>query len=66
MAVSITDPTSVGGRRDRATIQGDARVIAGDPHGAGSGLLPVWAAKEPAIVSFLKGASRCPCSSSER
>jgi Pyridoxamine 5'-phosphate oxidase len=54
VAVSITDPISVGGRRDRATIQGDARVIAEDPHGGWERLLPIWAAKEPAIVSFLK------------
>jgi general stress protein 26 len=54
VAVSITDPVSVGGRIDRATIQGDARVIAEDPHGGWERLLPIWEAKEPSIVYFLK------------
>lgn len=54
VSVSITDPVSVGGRLDRATIQGDARVIAEDPHGGWERLLPIWSAKEPAIVAFLK------------
>ena len=54
VAVSITDPVSVGGRTDRATIQGDARVIADDPHGGWERLLPIWERKEPAIVAFLK------------
>jgi len=54
VAVSITDPISVGGRTDRATIQGDARIIADDPHGGWERLLPIWSAKEPGIVAFLK------------
>ncbi len=54
VAVSITDPISVGGRQDRVTIQGDARIIADDPHGGWERLLPIWSAKEPAIVAFLK------------
>lgn len=54
VSVSITDPIAVGGRTDRATIQGDARVIDDDPHGGWERLLPIWEAKEPAIVSFLK------------
>ena len=54
VSLSITDPIAVGGRTDRATIQGDARVIAEDPHGGWARLLPIWEAKEPAIVSFLK------------
>jgi general stress protein 26 len=54
VSVSITDPVAVGGRTDRATIQGDARVIDDDPHGGWERLLPIWEAKEPAIVSFLK------------
>src|SRR4026208_966753 len=33
VSVSLTDPIAVGGRTDRATIQGDARVIDEDPHG---------------------------------
>ncbi len=60
VAVSITDPTSVGGRTDRATIQGDARVIAEDPHGGWERLLPIWEAKEPSIVTFLKARVALP------
>ena len=54
VGLSITDPVAVGGRTDRATIQGDARVIEEDPHGGWERLLPIWEAKEPAIVAFLK------------
>jgi len=54
VSLSITDPVAVGGRMDRATIQGDARVIDEDPHGGWERLLPIWEAKEPAIVAFLK------------
>lgn len=54
VALSITDPIAVGGRTDRATIQGDARVIEEDPHAGWERLLPIWERKEPAIVAFLK------------
>jgi general stress protein 26 len=54
VSVSITDPVAVDGRTDRVTIQGDARVIADDPHGGWERLMPIWSAKEPAIVAFLK------------
>jgi general stress protein 26 len=54
VAVSVTDPVAVGGRLDRVTIQGTARVIDEDPHGGWERLLPIWSAKEPAIVAFLK------------
>jgi general stress protein 26 len=54
VCLSITDPVAVGGRLDRATIQGDARVIEEDPHGGWERLLPIWERKEPAIVAFLK------------
>ena len=50
----MTDPVAVGGRTDRATIQGDARVIEEDPHGGWERLLPIWEKKEPSIVYFLK------------
>ena len=60
VSVSITDPIAVGGRRDRALIQGDARVIDDDPHGGWERLLPIWEAKEPAIVSFLKARVALP------
>ena len=54
VSVSVTDPVSVGGREDRVTVQGTARVIDDDPHGGWERLLPIWSAKEPAIVAFLK------------
>ena len=54
VSVSVTDPVSVGSRTDRVTVQGHARVIDDDPHGGWERLLPIWSAKEPAIVAFLK------------
>src|SRR5687768_15911162 len=60
VSVSVTDPVSVGGREDRVTIQGDARVIAEDPHGGWERLLPIWSAKEPAIVAFLRSRVALP------
>jgi general stress protein 26 len=60
VSVAVTDPVSVGGRTDRVTIQGDARVIADDPHGGWERLLPIWSAKEPAIVAFLKARVALP------
>jgi hypothetical protein len=53
VSLSITDPVAVGGLVDRATIQGDARVIEEDPHGGWERLLPSWEKKEPSIVYFL-------------
>ena len=60
VALSITDPVAVGGREDRATIQGDARVIDEDPHGGWERLLPIWERKEPSIVLFLKARVALP------
>jgi general stress protein 26 len=60
VSVSITDPVAVDGRTDRATIQGDARIIADDPHGGWERLLPIWEAKEPSIVYFLKARVALP------
>ena len=60
VAVSVTDPVGVGGRVDRATVQGDARVIEEDPHGGWERILPIWEAKEPAIVAFLKARVALP------
>jgi general stress protein 26 len=54
VSLSITDPVAVGGAIDRATIQGEARVIEEDPHGGWERLLPIWEKKEPSIVYFLK------------
>src|SRR5688572_1191071 len=42
VSVSITDPVAVGDRRDRATIQGDARVVEEDPHADWERILPIW------------------------
>jgi hypothetical protein len=58
--LSITDPVAVGGSLDRATIQGDARVIEEDPHGGWERLLPIWERKEPSIVLFLKARVALP------
>jgi general stress protein 26 len=60
VTVSVTDPVSVGGRLDRATVQGIARVIEDDPHGGWERILPIWEAKEPAIVAFLKARVALP------
>ncbi len=60
VALSITDPIATGGRTDRATIQGDARVIEEDPHGGWERLLPIWEKKEPSIVMFLKSRVALP------
>jgi general stress protein 26 len=60
VSLSITDPVAVGGRTDRATVQGDARVIEDDPHGGWERLLSIWAEKEPAIVAFLKARVALP------
>ena len=60
VSLSITDPIAVGGRPDRTTIQGDARVIEEDPHGGWERLLPIWEKKEPSIVYFLKARVALP------
>src|SRR3954464_3007319 len=60
VSLSITDPVAVGGRADRATIQGDARVIEEDPPGGWGRLLPIWEKKEPSIVMFLKARVALP------
>jgi pyridoxamine 5'-phosphate oxidase-like protein len=60
VSLSITDPIAVGDATGRVTIQGDARVIAEDPHGGWERLLPIWEAKEPAIVAFLKARVALP------
>jgi general stress protein 26 len=60
VSLSITDPVAVGGATDRATIQGDARIIEEDPHGGWERLLPIWERKEPSIVLFLKARVALP------
>ena len=54
VSLSLSDPAALGGRSDRATIQGTARVIDGDPHTDWERLLPLWRAKEPVIDKFVK------------
>lgn len=54
VSLSFSDPVALGGRTDRATIQGDAKVIDGDPHTDWERVLPLWSAKEPVILQFLK------------
>lgn len=54
VSLSLSDPVALGGRTARATIQGDARVIDGDPHTDWEQVLELWAAKEPVILQFLK------------
>jgi hypothetical protein len=54
VSLSLSDPVALGGRTDRATIVGIARVVDGDPHVAWERVLPLWSAKEPAILAFLK------------
>jgi general stress protein 26 len=60
VSLSITDSVAVGGATDRATIQGDARIIEDDPHGGWERLLPIWERKEPSIVYFLKARVALP------
>ena len=54
VSLSLSDPVALGGRPDRATIQGDAVVVDGDPHTDWESVLPLWSAKEPVILQFLK------------
>jgi len=54
VSVSLSDPIALGGRQARATIQGEAHVIDGDPHTDWERVLPLWRAKEPVIDQFLK------------
>jgi general stress protein 26 len=54
VSLSFSDPVALGGRTDRAAIQGRARVVDGDPHTEWERVLPLWSAKEPAILMFLK------------
>jgi general stress protein 26 len=54
VALSFSDPVALGGRKDRLTLQGEARVIDGDPHTDWERVLPLWSAKEPVILQFLK------------
>lgn len=54
VALSFSDPVALQGRKDRATIIGEALVVDGDPHTDWERVLPLWAAKEPVILQLLK------------
>jgi hypothetical protein len=54
VALSFSDPVALGGRNDRLTLQGDAKVVDGDPHTDWERVLSLWSAKEPVILKFLK------------
>jgi hypothetical protein len=54
VSVSLSDPIALLGRTARATIQGDARVVDGDPHVEWERVMPLWRVKEPVIDEFLK------------
>ncbi len=61
VAVSLSDPIGNRGLLDRATIQGEARVIEDDPHRQWEKLiLELWRAKEPSIDDFLKARVALP------
>ncbi len=55
VSVTITDPVATPVEEfNRATIQGDARVIEDDLHSGWERILPLWAAKEPIISDLVK------------
>ena len=55
VSVTITDPIAAELEEfNRATIQGDARVIEDDLHSGWERVLPLWTAKEPIISELVK------------
>ena len=55
VSVTITDPVATPVEEfNRATIQGDARVLEDDLHSGWERILPLWAAKEPIISDLVK------------
>ena len=55
VSLTITDPTATPVERfNRATIQGDARVVEDDLHSGWERILPLWTAKEPIITELVK------------
>jgi general stress protein 26 len=54
VSLSFSDPVALGGLPGRTTIQGEAKVVDGDPHTDWERVLPMWSAKEPVILEFLK------------
>jgi general stress protein 26 len=61
VSVALTDPVALRGARNRATIQGRARIIDDDPHRGWELLvLDLWRRKEPVIDAFLKARVALP------
>ena len=60
VSLALSDPIALGGRTDRATIQGLARVVDGDPHTEWERVLPLWQEKEPAILRLPEGTRGVP------
>lgn len=55
VSVTITDPVATEvDDFNRATIQGDARVVEDDLHSGWERVLPLWTAKEPIISDLVK------------
>ena len=55
VSVTITDPIATDVEPfNRATIQGDARVVEDDLHSGWEKILPLWVAKEPIISELVK------------
>ena len=55
VSLTITDPTATPVEQfNRATIQGDARVVEDDLHSGWERILPLWTAKEPIISELVK------------
>lgn len=54
VSLSFSDPVALGGRQERATIQCTARVLDSEPHAEWERVLPIWSAKEPSVLQFLK------------
>jgi general stress protein 26 len=54
VSLSFSDPVALGDRQERATIQGTARVFDSEPHADWERVLPIWSAKEPSVLQFLK------------
>lgn len=54
VSLAVSDPAALGGLAGRATLQGEARVVDEDPHADWERVLPLWSAKEPSVLEFLK------------
>ena len=54
VSLSFSDPVALGDRHERATIQGTVRVFDSEPHAEWERVLPIWSAKEPSVLQFLK------------